>query len=148
MYVSRLGMQSVTLYRQTLLFIVLLGTAKRVYGFGNLATMNKIIGNLIRCDHVAQQEMIMGLNMNNVMDNNWVLICIWRVQLPFLWLSYFHAYQTTPTECTCARPTLRIRISSYNIQKASFLEVSRNPKQTAKLTSIGYLLCLLNYART
>ena len=148
MYVSRLGMQSVTLYRQTLLFIVLLGTAKRVYGFGNLATMNKIIGNLIRCDRVAQQEMIMGLNMNNVMDNNRVLFCIWRVQLPFLWLSYFHAYQTTPTECTCARPTLCIRISSYNIQKASFLEVSRKPKQTAKLTSIGYLLCLLNYART
>ena len=57
--------------------------------------MNKIIGNLIRCDRVAQQEMIMGLNMNNVMDNNWVLFCIWHVQLPFLWLSYFHAYQTT-----------------------------------------------------
>ena len=77
--------------------------------------MNKITGNLIRCDRVAQQEMIMVLNMNNVMDNNWVLFCIWRVQLPFLWLSshsYFYAYQTTPTECTCARPTLRIRISS------------------------------------
>ena len=44
-------------------------------------------GNLIRRDRVAQQEMIMGLDMNNVMDNNWILFCIWRVQLPFLWLS-------------------------------------------------------------
>ena len=49
--------------------------------------MNKIIGNLIRRDRVAQQEMIMGLDMNNVMDNDWILFCIWRVQLPFLWLS-------------------------------------------------------------
>ena len=78
--------------------------------------MKKILGNLICRDRVAQQEMIMGLDMNNVMENNWVLFCIWRVQLPFLWLSshmhsYFHAYQTTPTECTCARLTLRIRIS-------------------------------------
>ena len=49
-----------------------------------LETMNKIIWNLIRCNRVAQQEMIMGLDMNNVMDNNWILFCIWRVQLPFL----------------------------------------------------------------
>ena len=44
--------------------------------------------------------MIMGLDMNNVMDNNWVLFCIH----PFLWLishSYFHAHQTTPTEYMC-----------------------------------------------
>ena len=108
------------LYRQTLLFIVLrTGTLRNEYGFGNLIAMNKIIGNLIHCDRVAQQEMIMGLDINNVMDNNWILFCIWHVQLPFLWLSshsYFHAYQTTPTECTCARLTLCIRISScyYN----------------------------------
>ena len=56
------------LYRQTLLFIVLLGHCETsIYGFGNLTTMNKIIGNLIRRDRIAQQEMIMGLDMNNVM---------------------------------------------------------------------------------
>ena len=57
------------------------------YGFGNVTTVNKIIGNLIRRDRVAHFEMIMGLDMKNVMDNNWILFCIWRVQLPFLWLS-------------------------------------------------------------
>ena len=91
------------------------GTLRNEYGFENLTTMNKIIGNLIRCDRIAQQEMIMGLDMNNVMDNNWILFCIWHVQLPFLWLSshsYLHAYQTTPTECTCTRLTLHIRNSS------------------------------------
>ena len=40
--------------------------------------MNKIIGNLIRRDRVAQQEMIMGLDMNNVDMNNvnmlWTII--------------------------------------------------------------------------
>ena len=41
-----------------------------------LETMNKIICHLIRCNRVAQQEMIMGLDMNNVMDNNWILFCI------------------------------------------------------------------------
>ena len=54
-----------------------------------------------------------GLDMNNVMDNNWVLFCIWRVALFVAQFSQ-HAYQTTPTECTCARPTLCIRISSIN----------------------------------
>ena len=63
------------------------GTLGNEYGFGNLTTMNKIIDNLIRRDRVAQQEMIMGLDMNNVMDNNWILFCIWHVQLPFVWLS-------------------------------------------------------------
>ena len=56
------------------------------------------------------------------MDNNWILFCIWHVQLPFLWLSthsYFHTYQTTPTECTCARLTLRIRISSIIMRVAT-----------------------------
>ena len=76
MYVSRLGM-SLILYRQTPLFM------RNEYGF-DLTTMNKIFGNLIPCNHVAQQEMIMGLDMNNVMDNNWILFCMWHVQLPFL----------------------------------------------------------------
>ena len=77
--------------------------------------MNKIIGNLIRCDCVAQQEMIMDLDMNHVMDNNWILFCIWLSSNSH---SYFHAhaYQTTPTECTCARLTLRIR--SYIIDES------------------------------
>ena len=80
--------------------------------------MNKIIGNLLRCDCVAQQEMIMGLDMNNVMDNNWILFCmaclaaLFVAQFSLTSHSYFHAYQTTPTECTCARLTLCIRISS------------------------------------
>ena len=64
--------------------------------------------------------MIMGLDMNNVMDNNWVLFCNGMSSCPFcgsvltatsmhtkphlLFVaqfshSYFHAYQTTPTFC-------------------------------------------------
>ena len=70
--------------RNLILYTVLLGHCEYEYGFGNLTTMNKIIGNLIPCNRVAQQEMIMGLDMNNVMDNNWILFCIWRVQLSFL----------------------------------------------------------------
>ena len=80
----RNAIRNLILYRQTLLFIALLGHCENENGFGNLTTMNKIIGNLICCNRVAQQEIIMGLDMNNVMDNNWILFCIWRVQLPFL----------------------------------------------------------------
>ena len=88
MYVSRLGMQSATLfYIGNSSIYSATGTLRNEYGFGNLTTMNKIIGNLIRRDRVAQQEMIMGLDMNNVMDNNWILFCTWSVQLPFLWLN-------------------------------------------------------------
>ena len=86
---------------QTLLFIVLLG----------------------------HWEMIMGLDLSNVhvMDNNWVLFGIWRVQLPFLWLSshsYFHAYQTTPVTVLlnvrarglhCVYVSLVINTTSYII---------------------------------
>ena len=67
MYVSRLGMQSVTLFANSSIYSAT-GTLRNEYGFGNLTTMNKIIGNLIRCHRITQQqEMIMGLDMN---DNN------------------------------------------------------------------------------
>ena len=104
--------------------------------------LRKAIRNLIPLGHF---EMIMGLDMNNVMDNNWVLFCIRRVQLPFLWLSshsYFHAYQTTPTEC--ARPTLRIRISSLHyVLDTSTMKPSECGNVPMSISPQGSLLDML-----
>ena len=59
-----------TCSRQTLLFAT--GTLRNEYGFGQALLFIVLLGHF---------EMIMGLDMNNVhvMDNNWVLFCIWRV---------------------------------------------------------------------